>query len=207
MMEHIDRLKEHEQTDPLRLEEIQAMLIKDNFQRDPIIVDKKTFVVVDGHHRLNALKQLGYKKVAVYYVNYLEDENIIVRTWYPIILGSKQKLMKLVNEKFINSNSDSKQSPYGELIMKGRIFPLKSGRDSIMKTLVGKVRIDYAFTIEIARDLAFKGKVAGALIFKSVSKRDVINAALSGKKFPPKTTQNIIPNKPRNWYVSFKKLS
>lgn len=207
MMEHIDKLKEHEQTDPLRLEEIKAMLIKDNFQRDPIIVDKKTLVVVDGHHRLNALKQLGHKKVAVYYINYLEDENIIVRTWYPIILGSSHRLMNLVNEKFINSNSDSKQSPYGELIMKGKIFPLKSGRDSIMRTLVGKVRIDYAFTIEIARDLAFRGKVAGALLFKSVSKRDVINAALSGKKFPPKTTQNIIPNKPRNWYVLLKKLS
>lgn len=41
MMENIDKLKEHEQTDPLRLEEIKAMLIKDNFQRDPIIVDKK----------------------------------------------------------------------------------------------------------------------------------------------------------------------
>jgi uncharacterized protein (DUF1015 family) len=205
MMENVDKLKEHEQTDPLRLEEIKAMLIKDDFQRDPIIVDKKTLVVVDGHHRLNALKQLGHKKVAVYYVNYLEDKDIIVRTWYPIILGSRRKLMKLVNEKFINSNS--KQSPHGEFIVKDKIYSLKSGRESIMKTLVGKVRIDYAFTIEIARDLAFKGKVAGALIFKSVTKRDVINAALSGKKFPPKTTQNIIPNKPRNWYVPLKKLS
>lgn len=204
-MENIDKLKEHEQTDPLRLEEIKAMLIKDNFQRDPIIVDKKTLVVVDGHHRLNALKQLGHKKVAVYYVNYLEDKDIIVRTWYPIILGSKRKLMKLVNEKFINSYS--KQSPYGELIIKDKIYSLKSGRESIMRALIGKVRIDYAFTIEIARDLAFKGKVAGALIFKSVSKRDVINAGLSGKKFPPKTTQNIIPNKPRNWYIPLKKLS
>ena len=206
-MEQIDKLKEHEQTDPIRLEEIKTMLIKDNFQRDPIIVDKKTLVVVDGHHRLNALKQLGHKRVAVYYINYLEDKNIIVHTWYPIILGSRRKLMKLVNEKFINLNSDSKQSPHGELVVKDKIYSLKSGRESIMRTLVGKVRIDYAFTIEIARDLAFKGKVAGALIFKSVSKRDVINAALSGKKFPPKTTQNIIPNKPRNWYVSLKKLS
>ena len=76
-----------------------------------------------------------------------------------------------------------------------------------MRALVGKVRIDYAFTIEIAKDLAYKGKVAGALIFKSVSKKDVIRAALTGKKFPPKTTQNIIPNKPRNWYVPLKKLS
>jgi len=207
MMERIDKFKEHEQTDPLRLEEIKAMLIKDSFQRDPILVDEKTLVVVDGHHRLNALKQLGHKKVAVYYINYLEDDNIIVRTWYPIILGSRRKLMKLANEKFINSNSDSMQSPHGKLIVKGRIYPLKSRRESIMKTLVGKIRIDYAFTSEIARDLAFKGKVAGALIFKSVSKREVIDAALSGKKFPPKTTQNIIPNKPRNWYVPLKKLS
>lgn len=207
MLERIDKLKEHEKTDPLRLEEIKALLIKDNFQRDLIIIDKKTFVVVDGHHRLNALKQLGYLKVAVYYIDYLEDEEIIVRTWHPIILGSRKKLMVLVNEMFININSNSEQSIHGEFIVKGKIYSLKSVRADIMKTPIGKDRIDCVFTSEIARELAFSNKVAGVLIFRSVTKKDAIDATLSGERFPPKTTQNIMPNKPGNWYVSLKKLN
>ena len=206
MFESVHKLKEHEQTDPLRLEELKVLLLKDNSQRNPIIVDKRTLVVIDGHHRLNALKLLDYSKIAVHYVNYYDDEEIEIRTWYPMILGSEKKLMKLMDGKITNTKSRKNTSPQGKLILKNRNYSLKVGRESIMKVLVGNFRIEYAFTSKVAEDLASSGKVAGVLIFNSLSKKEVIDKALSGRKFPPKTTQHIIPNKPRNWYIPLKML-
>ncbi len=206
MFEKINRLKEHEQIDPHRLEEIKILLLKDNFQKDPIIVDKKTLVVIDGHHRLNALRILGFSKVALQYVNYLSDDEIKVRTWYPMILGSRKKLMKIVEGKINNLESMTNPSSHGKLIVKNRIYSLKGGRENIMKALVGNFRIEYAFTSKIAKNLAFRGRIAGALIFGSLTKKEVIDKALSGEKFPPKTTQHIMPNKPRFWYIPLKTL-
>ena len=42
----------------------------DGLLMKPIVVDAKTKVVLDGHHRLEALRQLGCSKIPVYYVNY-----------------------------------------------------------------------------------------------------------------------------------------
>jgi len=43
-----------------------------------IIVDDKTNIIIDGHHRLNVLKKLGVKKIKVTAIDYLEQNNIIV---------------------------------------------------------------------------------------------------------------------------------
>jgi len=206
MFERINKLKEHEEIDPLRLEDVKVVLLKDKFQRDPIIIDKKTYVVIDGHHRLNALKILGYSKVAAYYINYLDDGDIEVRTWYPIVIGSKKKLMDIMREKIENAELERNPSLYGEFVIKNKRYSLKVERETIMKSILGNFRVEYAFTSKIAQKLALKGKVAGAFVFKSVTKEDVINRALAGNKFPPKTTQHIIPNKPRMWYVPLKIL-
>ncbi len=42
-----------------------------------IIVDAKTNVIIDGHHRLSVFKKMGLKKVPVLFINYT-DTNIIV---------------------------------------------------------------------------------------------------------------------------------
>ncbi len=206
MFERINKLKEHEEIDPLRLEDVKVVLLKDKFQRDPIIIDKKTYVVIDGHHRLNALKILGYSKVAAYYIDYLDDDDIEVRTWYPIVIGSKKKLMDVMREKIENAELERNPPLYGEFVIKNKRYSLKVERETIMKSILGNFRVEYAFTSKIAQKLALKGKVAGAFVFKSVTKEDVINRALAGNKFPPKTTQHIIPNKPRMWYVPLKIL-
>lgn len=206
MFEQIDNLKEHEHVDPLRLEEVKVILLKDKFQRDPIIVDKETKVIIDGHHRLNALKILRYSKVAVHHVNYFNDERIIVKTWYPLLIGSRKKLMELLYDKIENAQSKRNPKLHGEFIIKNRIYSLKVRREIVMQSILGEFRVEYAFTSKIARRLALNGKVAGAFIFKSVTKKDVIDRALAEKKFPPKTTQHIIPNKPRMWYVPLREL-
>jgi cysteine synthase/O-phosphoserine sulfhydrylase/cystathionine beta-synthase len=108
----LERLREHEEVDPKHLKELTRQIATDKILKHPIVADEKTNTILDGEHRLNALKNLGCKRIPVIYLDY-SSPNIMVQTW----------------------------------------------------------RNNYNLT-----------------------KRDVIEAAISGKRFPPKTTCHMIRN-------------
>ena len=62
-------LLSHEETNKIRLNEIKKSIIKNGLKK-PIIVDAASFVILDGHHRVQALKELGASRIPVYFVNY-----------------------------------------------------------------------------------------------------------------------------------------
>ena len=59
---------------------MEGRIKSDKVLKKPIIVDKNTNVVLDGHHRLIALKELGCKKIPVIFVNY-GSRKIKVFSW------------------------------------------------------------------------------------------------------------------------------
>jgi ParB-like chromosome segregation protein Spo0J len=67
---NIKALKEHEEIRPDYLEELKNQILWDGILKMPIAVDKKTYVILDGHHRLQALKRLGYTKIPVILIDY-----------------------------------------------------------------------------------------------------------------------------------------
>jgi len=65
----ISLLFPHEKINKKRLPKLLAKVKKDQFVT-PIVADKKTFVILDGHHRFEIMKTLKFKTVPVYLVNY-----------------------------------------------------------------------------------------------------------------------------------------
>jgi len=47
----------------------------------PLAVDQATFVVLDGHHRLRALKELGFQVAPCELFDYVRDTSIQVSSW------------------------------------------------------------------------------------------------------------------------------
>ncbi len=76
----ISKLRIHEAIQDSLLETCVRMLKDDGVFKVPILVDEKDLVVLDGHHRVEAMKVLGYTKIPVYLVDYW-DEAIEVTTW------------------------------------------------------------------------------------------------------------------------------
>jgi hypothetical protein len=76
----IDELRPHEKGSALYLSLIKKELIKDGILRYPIIVDEKTFVILDGVHRWLALKNLGCTLIPAILVNARGDPRIRVGT-------------------------------------------------------------------------------------------------------------------------------
>lgn len=78
----------HEETIPDRVGELKREFLHDRVVRDPVIVDAGSWVVLDGMHRIVALRELDCECIPVCTVDYL-NPSIRVGTWYRSISGAR----------------------------------------------------------------------------------------------------------------------
>jgi len=76
----VTNLREHEGIDKEHLDNLKKQISSDGILKMPIAADKNTLVILDGHHRLHALKELGCTKIPVVLVDYQVPE-IRVQGW------------------------------------------------------------------------------------------------------------------------------
>lgn len=88
----INKLLSHEEISISRVKKIQKDILERGFLVNPVVVDGKTLTVLDGHHRVQALRSIGVKFVPAYSVNYGDD--VAVRVY----LRRKKILMKIVKD-------------------------------------------------------------------------------------------------------------
>jgi hypothetical protein len=76
----IDSLRGHEEVIPDNLERRINKLLDKGFYK-PIIVDRESLVILDGHHKWTAAEKLGLGRVPVVMVDYLDDFALEVGVW------------------------------------------------------------------------------------------------------------------------------
>jgi hypothetical protein len=69
----ISMLFPHEDVDRGTVELIIDDIVENGVVKYPVVVDVRTFIILDGHHRVEALKELGYDYVPVFFVDYAKD--------------------------------------------------------------------------------------------------------------------------------------
>ncbi len=78
----------HEALEPERLEELRVSLGQKGILYHPVIADRDSLVILDGHHRVQILRELGCARVPVYLVRY-KDPAIRVFSRRPGIMVDK----------------------------------------------------------------------------------------------------------------------
>ena len=63
----------HEKVDIKHMNTIKNSILKEEKILNPIIVDKNSKVILDGHHRYNASKKLKMKKIPTVLIDYFND--------------------------------------------------------------------------------------------------------------------------------------
>lgn len=76
----IDRLRPHEEIRPALLIELRDQIRKDGVLKRPILVAEEDLVILDGHHRVEALRSLGARRIPAYLVDYASGA-VHVTTW------------------------------------------------------------------------------------------------------------------------------
>lgn len=178
---------------------------------DPLIVDKKTKIVLDGNHRMKVLKQIKVPHVVCQIVDY-DNPEIEVGGWYPsakniplnkfsdfktesVDLDAGKKAVEKMKAAFLLVN---KEGNY--LIEPGsyNINSLIDAQQNILKTV--DEEFDYVEDTTLDSQKTHSNEIGSSvhldlLVRKSYTKDEIIKRSLSGKPFPPKSTRHMIPNR------------
>ena len=77
----ISELLPHEEIKQKKLRKLIDLVKKRGGLYEPILVDRETKTLLDGHHRYNTALHLGLKFIPGIEIDYLEDESIQVESW------------------------------------------------------------------------------------------------------------------------------
>ena len=77
----LESLREHEKVIACHLARLMEQIKNDGFISHPIIVDRNSMVILDGHHRFNTLKMLGLRLCPACLVDYYGNDEVAVGCW------------------------------------------------------------------------------------------------------------------------------
>lgn len=94
----VDSIVETEEHIPDRVEWLLDKINREKVWRIPIILERNTLAVMDGHHRLNVAKKMGLSRIPAILMDYYSD-NIIVTSWRDDVYIDKEVVIEYISKK------------------------------------------------------------------------------------------------------------
>ncbi len=221
----IHHLYLHEEIINSNLNALIGIIKRRNIFQDPIIVDEKSGVVLDGMHRTEALRRLGYDYIVAYLVDYY-NPLIKIRKWcrlfrLPDYLAKKERINNLLREIIKEAKLEiftCKLQDAERYLQKRKILGyivtgfnkettcIESGELDIhsiyfeIRKIEKQIAKKLSLKINYYPDEKFGSKLNHGnylcIVPPQISKDEVISCAVNKKLFPPKSTRHIIPLRP-----------
>lgn len=211
----INALLLHEKTIPLLLEQLTTSIKNAGCLNHPIIVDTESLLVLDGVHRVAALKKLRCRHIPACLVDY-RNPAIKIFNWYRTISGIDTVESPLTEVKKVAGSVERVSEIDERVIGKSPVAAaLKTSNESflvnhpfeslneaynIVKRVEERLKaagFEVAYETESDAQQRLNRHQAEAVLFTPrLTKQAIIQAALSGKKFTYKATRHIIPARP-----------
>lgn len=201
----VAELRQHEERIPANLLKLKEAMLNIGQLVDPIIVDKEHKIILDGNHRVKVLEMVKVPNAVCQMVDY-KDPTIKIGGWFPtsetlskeVFKGKDIRLESVGNEEGRRA-LNSKKAAF-MLVCKEGNFLVSPGTYDIDSMVEEQQRVltelgnnfDY-IADDVIQDQLNKGR--GALFRKNYTKEEVIERAIKGKPFPPKSTRHSIPNR------------
>lgn len=212
---NIDDLHLHEEVLPDLVNKLVQSIRQEGYVKDPIIVDKGSLVVLDGTHRMAALKKIGCKWVPACLVD-CENPAITVGCWYRTIKGDRT--IGGILREITQMGFDVKEvgeidkpnigvSPVVAAVKTWKkFFLVRSPFESLMDAFnfikqieerlkLSALNVEYEMELDALCKLQERG-VDVVLLTPKVKKDCIVETALSGRVFPYKATRHIVPARP-----------
>ncbi len=203
--------KAHEETVEELVTRVARSMFNEGVQIDPVVIDGRTGVVLDGMHRRAAAMELGLDKLLVCKVDY-ESPSVLLKRWVrvspsltPLLEDLKVNLglirmdglEEAISSVDGHSSSISLLTPNGAYVLPERppstfsVFDLVKAFDELCRF--------HGIAPWPAKDEDAVGQVLSGrfvLYVPRPAKEEVVEAAIHGPLFPPKYTRHVIPARP-----------
>lgn len=207
----------HEETIPSQVDKLIEQMRRDEVQKDPLIVDYESGAVLDGMHRIEALKSMGAESAVCYLVDY-SSRSIALERWLrvygkpsrPSSQDATQHMLegigvdKKVTLKEAFDLVDSVKNSLA-IVTAGACYIPREPSKNLSGVLTYVRKVDDAsgalgwkvsFIIEDEIDVVMQDANNLVLLTPRINKQEVLDAARSGRLFPCKTTRHIVDPRP-----------
>lgn len=207
------RLLLHEETIPEMLEDLVRSIKEDGVLRAPVVVDRETLVVLDGMHRVKALRILGCRFTCACLVDYRSPE-IKVERWCRTISKpfDAREAVEVARELGLRLSPRASRGDSG----RGDAYPVMMFGDSCYDVVTSGPDLLSAFNgvrelelrlramgfkvgYETAREAEekLKRKAVDAVLYPpKIGKEQIVETARRGCVFTSKTTRHIVSARP-----------
>jgi len=217
-----NKLLLHEETIPDRVAELKREFLRDQMVNDPIVIDADSSVVLDGMHRVVALRELNCTCVPVCAVDYL-NPSIRVGVWYRTMFGEPSpsqvkfslSTSGLASDVFPFDMTRIYENPtVGILFENGECYRITSSSPGVFEAL--KIaeqcvrRLGFTIKFETEHDalqILAGNRTKAIMTLPRIDKESVRKAGLTGQLLPHKVTRHIIPARPLGINVPLKTLT
>ncbi len=223
----LDQMLPHEEIVSKRLEDLVDLIKRLNAVDMPIILapipSSNKYLIVDGHHRWAALKELGARKAPAIIIDYF-DPSVKLYTWYPAFSGDLDVFLKELGRAGVEYSVCSDMSSSVKGVEEGCYAFLLIGKDGSCIEIYGGVsgqkkvshildwlsssdliKLVYYGLKEDALDDMRNSFVEYVLLRKTPSKEEVMEIVRRGEVFSPKTTRHVLPYIPAKTYTPLNK--
>jgi hypothetical protein len=210
----IDELLPHEEIIPSLLDSVVSELRAAGMLIHPVVVSSQHHVVLDGNHRVEALRRIGARRVLAYQVDYYSDE-VAVKRWFRSVSGNVEveELLERVagtlnvdvvrtgREESIESLESDVRAIASILDQNGSAFLLRSWspvptyRAYAMMAEIDRVFAPFGLTHEteeVALARLERKERRAVIASRPIRKEEVIESALKGMRFPPKSSRHVV---------------
>ncbi|MDH7555671.1 MAG: hypothetical protein QHG94_01860 [Candidatus Methanosuratincola sp.] len=208
----IGELRPHEEYDRKILYEVALSLQTERMVRDPIIVDASSLMILDGTHRYWALRRMGCLSVPVAMYDYASSSVGIAR-WNRCIASPA---IFLPNRKIRVEHSNTSEALAAVMERRASLALIGASGSQLVIEEVFEIHRAYSLLSELETELRAKGcgisyateedsfmrlrrgEFSWIMVPPAIKKEEALEAALSGRLFPIKSTRHIIPSRPIN---------
>jgi len=203
----VKNLLAHEQIISYNLKRLKESMLNIGHLVDPLVVDSKTGVVLDGNHRLKVLQIIECPYAVCQTVDYYSSE-ITVGTWYPSTHFSAEQVFKLDSIKHEKveyaagkAAVESLKAPFMLSNKKDGCYLLNPGsyklkemveEQNYILSLLEKNSLDYIAPEEMERA---SGLGQSILVRRAYTKEEIVKTAQAHSPLPPKSTRHLIPGR------------
>ena len=203
----VKSLLSHEQVISSNLKRLKEAMLNMGHLVDPLIVDRKTGLVLDGNHRLKVLEIIECPHATCQVVDYMAPE-ISVGTWHPSISIAPEEVFKLdsIKHEKVDFEAGKKavdelKAPFMAVSKNNECHLINPGSYKLMEmveeqnyifSLIEKGAVDYIPSEEFQKNVDLTKSV---LYRRAYSKDEIIKAGQAHMPFPPKSTRHLIPGR------------